>query len=156
MDANHSGAVAGLVLSLNQSDSFNRVPSWLLQEAVPAPAEPPDRSRGPGQPAARHSQLVPGAPAQGLPAGGVHRPAGLQEAPHIPLLKQSGCGAAQSEAHRADQPQRGHRVDGRRRPEELPGPGQALPLAVCRGGKKAGTGSQRSEGTRGFGGATAD
>lgn len=137
---------------------LNLVVSSLLQAAVSAPAEPADRPRGPGQSATRHSQLVPCAPSQALPAGGLHRPPGQQEAPDIPFLKQSGGRAAQSQTIQAAEPQR---HDGRQRPEELPGPAEAFRLPVCRvpagrrGGQKAGTGSRRSRGTRGFGGATA-
>lgn len=132
--------------------------SSLLQEAVSAAAEPPDGPGGPGQSAARHSQLVPGAPAQAFPAGGLHRPTGQQEAPHLPLLKQSGRRAAQSQVVQAAEPQRRSGDDGRRRPEKLSGPAEAFRLAVCRvpaghrGRQEAG--ARGTRGSRGLGGAT--
>lgn len=118
--------------------------SLLLQEAVSAPAEPPDRSGGPGQSTTRHSQLVPRASSQAVPAGGLHRPPGQQEAPDLPLLKQSGRGAAQSQVVQAAEPQRRHRGDRGRRSGELTGPPETFRLPVCcvpagrRGRKEAG------------------
>lgn len=118
-----------------------------LQEAVSAAAEPPDRPGGPGQSTARHSQLVPGAPSQAFPAGGLHRPPGQQEAPHLPLLKQSARRDAQSQVVQAAEPQRRRRDDGRRRPEKLTGPAEALRLAVRR--VPAGRRGRQEAGTRG-------
>lgn len=119
--------------------------SSLLQEAVSAAAEPPDRPGGPGQPATRHSQLVPRASSQTFTAGGLHRPSGQQEAPDLPFLKQSSRRAAQSQVVQAAKPQTNHGADRGRRAEELTGPAETFRLPICcvpagrRGSNEAGT-----------------
>lgn len=93
--------------------------TFTVQETLPAAAEPPVCPRGPGQPSARHAQLLASTPSKTFPARGIHRPSGQQEAPDFPPVEQSGQWEIEISAARSSGSQRRHTGDRGRRPQAL-------------------------------------